>query len=307
MSISAGPLRSSPNGAPRHGIDLHAHTNASDGTDTPEQLMAAALSAGLSAIAITDHDTTGGWARAARARPEGLTLVRGTEFSTSVRVGQRKVSVHLLGYLFDPEHPTIVAEHQRLRGERLHRGMAIVERMVAAGVPITAAQVMEIAGDAPVGRPHIGRALVQAGVVASVDDAFASYLAGRGPYYVPKADTELRRAIQMISAAGGVSVVAHPRARGEYRALTAEMFTELAGSGLGGLEVDHPDHPAEARAELRALADGLGLIVTGSSDYHGANKVLSLGQERTDPEQLDRIVAATSGATAPLGPEASRP
>ena len=109
----------------------------------------------------------------------------------------------------------------------------------------------------------------------------------------------------MISAAGGVSVVAHPRARGEYRALTAEMITELAGFGLGGLEVDYPDHPAEARAELRALAHGLGLIVTGSSDYHGANKVLRLGQERTDPEQLDRIIAGTSAATAPLGPGAS--
>ncbi len=290
------------NGPTTRGIDLHAHSNASDGTDTPAELMAAAFAAGLSVVAITDHDTTGGWEPAAAARPDGLTLIRGTEFSTSVLVGDRKVSVHLLGYLFDPAHPAIVAEHARLRDERLHRGMAIVERMVTAGVPISASQVMEIAGTAPVGRPHIGRALVQSGVVSSVDEAFASYLAGRGPYYVPKADTDLRTAIGMIGAAGGVSVIAHPRARGEYRALSAEMLRELAGVGLGGLEVAHPDHSAEARAELRGIVDRLGLVGTGSSDYHGANKTLRLGQERTHPAQLARIVAASSGVTAPLGP-----
>ena len=123
--------------------------------------------------------------------------------------------------------------------------MAIVAKMVAAGVPISAEQVMQIADGAPVGRPHIGRALVAAGVVSSVDEAFESYLAGRGPYYVPKADTDLYTAIEMIGAAGGVSVIAHPRGRGEYRALTADRIRDLAAHGLGGLEVDHPDHDAD--------------------------------------------------------------
>jgi len=283
-------------------IDLHAHSTASDGTDTPAELMAAASAAGLDVVAITDHDNTMGWTPALAARPAGLTVIRGAEFSTLVRTAERRTSVHLLGYLFDPEHRAIVDEQTRLREERLHRGMAIVQKMVAAGVPITAERVLEIADGAPVGRPHIGRTLVEAGVVESVDQAFALHLSGRGPYYVPKADTDLPTAIGMITAAGGVSVIAHPRARGERRALTQEYLAELAGLGLGGLEVDHPDHDVADRVELRAIADRLGLLTTGSSDYHGTNKVLRLGQETTDPEVLARIIESTNGITEPVGP-----
>ncbi|HEY7815508.1 MAG TPA: PHP domain-containing protein [Nakamurella sp.] len=283
-------------------IDLHAHSTASDGTDTPAELMLAAATAGLDVVAITDHDNTMGWAPALVARPAGLTVIRGAEFSTSARTPDRRVSVHLLGYLFDPGHRAIVDEQARLRAERLHRGMAIVERMVAAGVPITAGQVMAIAAGAPVGRPHIGRALVDAGVVESVDQAFAMHLSGRGPYYVPKADTDLPTAIGLIIAAGGVSVVAHPRGRGERRVLTAGYLSELADLGLGGIEVDHPDHDPAGRAELRAIADRLGLVRTGSSDYHGTNKVLRLGQEHTDPDMLARIIEASNGITEPVGP-----
>ena len=283
-------------------IDLHAHSTASDGTDSPAELMAAAATAGLDVIAITDHDNTGGWAPALAARPPDLTVIRGAEFSTLARTDVRPVSVHLLGYLFAPAHPAIVAEQTRLRQERLQRGMRIVEKMVAAGIPISAAQVMDIADGAPIGRPHIGQALVAAGVVTSVDQAFGSYLSGRGPYYVPKADTDLPTAIAMIAAAGGVSVIAHPRGRGEYRALTFEYIKELADHGLGGLEVDHPDHSAAERAELRSIAERLGLLTTGSSDYHGTNKVLRLGQDHTDPEIVARLVAGTSGATPPVGP-----
>ncbi len=283
-------------------IDLHTHSTASDGTDTPAELMQAAVAAGLDVVAITDHDNTMGWAPALAARPAGLAVIRGAEFSTTVRTPERRVSVHLLGYLFDPGHRAIVDEQARLREERLHRGMAIVERMVAAGVPITADQVLAIAAGAPVGRPHIGRALVDAGVVESVDEAFAVHLAGRGPYYVPKADTDLPTAVEMITAAGGVSVIAHPRGRGERRALTADYVAELARLGLGGLEVDHPDHDRDDRAELRAIADRLGLLTTGSSDYHGTNKVVRLGQETTDPDVLARLIEASNGITEPVGP-----
>lgn len=283
-------------------IDLHAHSTASDGTDTPAELMQAAAAAGLDVVAITDHDNTMGWGPALAARPPDLTVIRGAEFSTSVPLGERRISVHLLGYLFDPEHRAIVDEQARLREERLHRGLAIVDRMVTAGVPITADRVLEIADGAPVGRPHIGRALVEAGVVDSVDQAFAMHLAGRGPYYVPKADTDLPTAIGMITAAGGVGVIAHPRGRGERRVLTADYLAQLAGLGLAGVEVDHPDHDAADRAELRGLAADLGLLTTGSSDYHGTNKVVRLGQERTDPEVLDRIIGASNGITTPAGP-----
>jgi len=240
-------------------IDLHTHSTASDGTDSPAELMAAAAGAGLDVVAITDHDTTNGWEPAVAARPDDLWVIRGAEFSTLARASERRVSVHLLGYLFDPGARAVVDEQARLRQERLHRGMAIVRKMVAAGLPISPEQVMAIADGAPVGRPHIGQALVAAGVVDSVDEAFASYLAGRGPYYVPKADTDLPMAIEMIADAGGVSVIAHPRGRGEFRALTFEYVKQLAGQGLGGLEVDHPDHSAAERAELRSIAERLDL------------------------------------------------
>ena len=192
-------------------IDLHAHSTASDGTDSPAELMAAAAAAGLTAVAITDHDNTGGWQPALAARPDDLWVIRGAEFSTVATTESWPVSVHLLGYLFDPDHPAIRAEQARLRGERLQRGMAIVQKMVDDGVPISAEQVMAFADGAPVGRPHIGRALVESGVVTSVDEAFKTYLAGPGKYYVRKADTDLPTAIEMIGAAGGVSVIAHPR------------------------------------------------------------------------------------------------
>ena len=283
-------------------IDLHTHSTASDGTDSPAELMAAASAAGVDVIAITDHDNTGGWDPALAARPEHLCVIRGAEFSTVARTPSRPVSVHLLGYLFDPDHRAIVTEQARLRQERLRRGMAIVRKMVAAGVPITEGDVMAFADGAPIGRPHIGRALVAAGVVASVDEAFGSYLAGRGPYYVPKADTDLPTAVAMIAAAGGVSVIAHPRGRGEFRALTFEYLKELADLGLGGLEVDHPDHSPAERAELRSIAERLGLLTTGSSDYHGGNKVLRLGQETTGPEALAALIERSSGITAPVGP-----
>ena len=153
--------------------------------------------------------------------------------------------------------------------------------MVAAGIPIIRSQVMAIADGAPVGRPHIGQALVAAGVVDSVDQAFASYLAGRGPFYVPKADTDLPTAIAMIAAAGGVSVIAHPRGRGEYRALTFEYIKELAGLRARRAGGRSPDHSAAERAELRSIADRLGLLTTGSSDYHGTTRCC--GSARSAP------------------------
>jgi predicted metal-dependent phosphoesterase TrpH len=282
-------------------IDLHTHSDASDGTDSPAELVRAAASAGVRVLGITDHDTTGGWAEAERARPAELALVRGAEFSTQVAGNGRSASVHLLGYLFDPGDPEIVAEQVRLKKERRRRGLAMVEKMVADGVPITAAQVLAIAGNAPVGRPHIGRALVASGVVSTVDDAFASLLAGRAKYYVAKVDTDLPSAIRMITAAGGVSVIAHPRGRGERRVLTADFIGKLAADGLSGLEVDHPDHDPEERAELREIAGRYGLLTTGSSDYHGHNKTLQLGQESTDPEVLRGLVERSTGVTQVLG------
>ncbi len=284
-------------------IDLHTHSAASDGTDSPAELIAAAASAGLDVVALTDHDTTDGWAAAAAALPPEMSLVRGAEFSTVFRTAEGpRASVHLLGYLFDPENPGILAENLRLRAERLERGLAIVDLMVADGVPVSCQQVLELAAGAPVGRPHIGRALVAAGLVSTVTEAFAAYLSNDSRYYVAKADTAVDTAIAMIAGAGGVSVVAHGRSRSAARLLTRDRFEYLTDLGLGGIEVRHPDHDAADRAELNLIARNLGLIRTGSSDYHGTNKTVRIGQESTDPDQLERLIAASSGAVRVVGP-----
>jgi predicted metal-dependent phosphoesterase TrpH len=278
-------------------IDLHTHSVFSDGTDTPASLLRAAQAAGVDTVAITDHDTTASWRPAAEALPPGMTLLRGTELSTHVVAGRRRRSIHLLAYLFDAADPAMDAELTRLRADRMDRGMVMVGKMVADGVPISRTQVTDIARGAPIGRPHIGRALVAAGLVATVSEAFATYLSARGPYYVSKADTALDDAIALVRGAGGVPVMAHPRSRGAASVTDAAMVAHAAGLGLAGIEVDHPDHSATDRAELREIAGRLGLVTTGSSDYHGTNKALRIGQDVTAPEALDRIVALSSGVT----------
>jgi 3',5'-nucleoside bisphosphate phosphatase len=289
--------------APR--IDLHAHSTASDGTDSPAGLVAAAAAAGVDVLAITDHDTTGGWDEAAAALPAGLRLVRGAEFSCVSpcgREGERDVSVHLLGYLFDPAHPAIAAEQARLRDERHARLVGMTEKMVAAGYPVDVETVFAYLPDgASAGRPHLARALVAAGVVASVDQAFAELLYTGSPYYVPKSDTPVRRAVEMVAAAGGVTVFAHPLARRRGRVIEPSVLVELAAAGLTGVEVDHPDHAEEDRALLRDLAAGAGLLTTGSSDYHGTNKTTPIAAETTAAEVLDALVARSDGAVGVLG------
>ncbi|MGH8860817.1 MAG: PHP domain-containing protein, partial [Jatrophihabitantaceae bacterium] len=173
-------------------IDLHTHSTASDGTDAPAELVARAAAAGVDVLAITDHDTAAGWDEALAARPDGLTIVPGTEFSCVwIPAEGWRISLHLLGYLYDPEHPGLRAERARLRAARLDRGRRMVENMAADGIPITWPQVQRFAGDGPVGRPHIGRALVEASVVPDVDAAFGDLLSSRRPYYVRKADTDV--------------------------------------------------------------------------------------------------------------------
>ncbi|KZM71432.1 PHP domain-containing protein [Nocardia terpenica] len=276
-------------------IDLHTHSTASDGTDSPAELVRGAAAAGLDVVAITDHDTTAGWADALAALPRGMTLVRGMEMSC-VGLGEDgwPVPVHLLAYLFDPTDPAFARERERLRAERVARVRAMAERMAADGLPVDPDAVLASAGPAA-GRPHLARALVAAGVVPTVDAAFEELLAPRGRYYAEKADTPLRRAVEMVAAAGGVTVVAHARARKRGRLLALDDIRELATLGLGGLEVDHPDHSAADRAVLRGLADELGLFTTGSSDYHGANKTIRLGEFTTDPAQFEVLTGKATG------------
>jgi hypothetical protein len=278
-------------------IDLHTHSSVSDGTDTPAVLVGAARAAGLDVVALTDHDTTAGWAAAAAARPAGLTVVPGLELSCRwFPADQPPIAVHLLAYLVDPDHPALAAELARLRAERLTRGERIVTSLVAAGHPVVWERIVEASGGGVVGRPHVARALVEAGVVGSVEQAFATLLHQRGPHHVPKADTEVLEGIALVRAAGGVPVFAHGLASRRGRVVDDAAIAAMAGAGLLGLEVDHPDHTPAERDHLRALAGELGLLVTGSSDHHGTNKTTPLGACTTDPAQYEALVAAGTGS-----------
>jgi 3',5'-nucleoside bisphosphate phosphatase len=279
-------------------IDLHSHSTASDGTDTPAQLVAAAAAAGLDVIALTDHDTTAGWAPAVNALPAGVRLIRGAEFSCLAPDGRGgQASVHLLGYLFNPAAEAVTTEQARLRGERRTRLYTMAQRMATDGFPVDPDALL---GDVPqhtsAGRPHLARALVSAGVADSVGDAFRRYLVAGGPYYIGRADTDAGAAVRMIRAAGGVPVLAHAMARRRGPVIPPNVITELVAEGLAGLEVDHPDHTDDDRAMLRDLATALDLLITGSSDYHGTNKTAWLGQETTDPEMLERIEDLAAGS-----------
>ncbi len=276
-------------------IDLHTHSAHSDGTDTPAELVRAAAARGLDVVALTDHDTTAGWAEARAAAPTGLAVVRGMEMSCEGRGEDGEpVPVHLLAYLFDPDNTAFALERRRLQVERADRIRAMAERL-AVDYPAIDPDAILAATGTSAGRPHLARALVDIGAVVSVQHAFDGPLATRSPYYVAKVDTPLERAVAMIAEAGGVSVVAHARARTRGRLLDLEHVRELAGQGLGGVEVFHADHTLDDTRILAELAVELDLISTGSSDYHGANKKLELGQHTTDPAQFERLLAQSSG------------
>jgi predicted metal-dependent phosphoesterase TrpH len=279
-------------------IDLHAHSNASDGTDSPAELVAAAVAAGLDVVALTDHDTVAGYEEAAaaiRALPSGarLTLVPGAELSCRVE----GISMHLLAYLFDPTEPAFAAERDLVRNDRFRRGRAVVEKCRALGAPITWEQVQRIAGAAAVGRPHIASALVEAGMVATVSEAFtAEWLSDGGRADVAKHETDPLEAVRLVRAAGGVPVFAHPAAAKRGRIVSEQVIADLAAAGLAGLEVDHMDHDEAARTRLRELAADLGLFTTGSSDYHGTRKTIALGAFTTDPEAYQALLDQATGA-----------
>lgn len=273
-------------------IDLHTHSNASDGTDDPASLMRAAREAGLDVVALTDHDTVRGWAEASAALPAGLTLVPGAEISCALR----GVSLHLLAYLFDPRDEALAEEMSLAYDDRVPRAQEIVRLLAEAGYPVAWQDVMDrTEPGATVGRPHIADALVAAGVVADRDAAFADLLHSHSRFYVRHYAADPVRAVRLVRAAGGVPVFAHPAASRRGRTVGDDVIAELAEAGLAGLEVDHRDNAPEDRARLRGLARELGLLVTGSSDYHGEGKPNRLGENTTDPDVFDALVAQATG------------
>jgi predicted metal-dependent phosphoesterase TrpH len=269
-------------------IDLHTHSHASDGTDSPGGLMRAAARSGIDVVALTDHDTVGGWQEASDAvGSTGVALVRGTEISTEAG----GIGVHLLSYLHDPADAPLAAMFERSRGSRDQRARHMVER-IAEDLPLTWEDVLAQAGDgATIGRPHIADALVARGYAPDRSAAFGTILRSGGRYYVRYWAPSTTDAIAAIRHAGGVPVMAHARASTRGRVVSSETIRGLAEAGLAGLEIDHPDHTPADREVLRELAAELGLLVTGSSDYHGTGKPNRLGACTTTPEVLAEVEA----------------
>ncbi|MGB6457447.1 MAG: PHP domain-containing protein [Streptosporangiaceae bacterium] len=280
--------------------DLHSHSSVSDGTEPPAAVVRRAAQAGLDVIALTDHDTVAGHREAARALPPGLTLLPGAELSARLE-GH---SVHLLAYLFDPENDALAGEMAELRESRLFRARAMVDKLVALKVPVTWERVSEIAGGGVVGRPHIARAMIDAGVVASVEEAFApEWLGPGGPAYVSRYALDPGQAIRLVRAAGGVTVLAHPRGRGRGWQLPDAVIADLSRAGLTGVEVNHPQHDERERSRLGELAHALGLIPSGGSDDHGALTDFRLGSETAPDGSYEALIERATGARPITGSE----
>lgn len=276
-------------------IDLHAHSNVSDGTEAPADVMASAAEAGIDVLALTDHDSTDGWAEAGRAALQhGVALVPGMEISCRTAEG---ISVHLLSYLHDPADAGLLEEITKAKDARYTRAERMVS-LLAEDYPLTWDDVIHhVAPGATLGRPHIADALVAAGVVEDRTEAFSSILTSRSRYFVQHYAPDPALAVELVRAAGGVPVFAHPVASARGRIVGERIYQEMIDAGLAGLEVYHRDNPEEGRTMLHRLAERHGLFVTGSSDYHGAGKQNLLGENLTSPEVLARIEELGTGSS----------
>jgi predicted metal-dependent phosphoesterase TrpH len=268
-------------------IDPHTHSTASDGTDEPAEVVRVAAHAGLDAIGLADHDTTAGWAEASReAEAAGLAFIPAVEVST--RHGGS--SIHVLA-LWPREDADFLSMLKKTRTARVDRAKQIVLRL-AEDYDLEWERVALRALNAEtIGRPHIADALVDLGVVPHRDAAFAELLATRSRYYVPHYAPEVEEAIAVIRSVGGVPILAHPGAEGRTF-VSDDLVATLAGCGLVGLEVDHRDHSEAQRERLSRLADRLGLVRTGGSDYHGSGKQNRLGENLTSEASYGALLEA---------------
>ena len=273
-------------------IDLHTHSNYSDGTDSPAELINKALAAGVTTIALTDHDSIAGISEAQSALRSGISLVPGAEISCQTEDG---ISVHMLGLLFDLSNSELLATMEKTRENRHGRMQRIIDRINEAGIEISMQDVLaELSDGATLGRPHLADALVKKGVVKSRDEAFAEMLHNKSKYYVAHYSPKPVDAIKLIKAAGGVAVIAHPMASHRGRTISFETFGDLINAGLDGIEVDHRDHSPDEKSALIKLAAENNLVMTGASDYHGNGKLNQLAEYATNADQWDLLQARAS-------------
>jgi 3',5'-nucleoside bisphosphate phosphatase len=270
-------------------IDLHTHSNFSDGTDRPSELINKALSQGITTLALTDHDTVAGWDEAMQWLRPGMDLVLGSEISCQTEDG---ISVHMLGLLFDRENQPLQEMMAATRDNRLGRMERIITKMNAAGIEITIEEVhAQLSEGATLGRPHLADALVVKGLAKSRDEVFADWLANSSPFYVAHYSPTPEIAIAAIKAAGGVAVIAHPLASLRGRVVSLESFDSYIAAGLDGIEVKHRDQTHEQQELLFSIAASADLAMTGSSDYHGNGKMNELAEFTTDPDQWEKLEA----------------
>jgi predicted metal-dependent phosphoesterase TrpH len=250
-------------------IDLHAHTTASDGSLTPGQLVDLAKKIGLKALAVTDHDTLDGLPEAiAHGAEVGLEVVPGVEISAEFRPG----TMHILGYFIDPGHPDLSEKLRTLQEARRTRNPRIAAKLRDLGLAVAMEEVEAAAGSGQVGRPHFARVLIEKNYVADIEEAFDRYLGKGAPAYVDKFRLYPKDALTMIRGAGGIAVLAHPFTLDLDPEALESLLLDLAGGGLEGIEVYYSEHTPEMTSLYLALAERLGLLPTGGSDFHGENK-----------------------------------
>ena len=270
-------------------IDLHTHSNFSDGTDSPSDLLNKALATGLTTLALTDHDTVAGWQEARDYLRPGLSLVLGSEISCQTTDG---ISVHMLGLLFDPENEALMTMMAQTRDNRIGRMHKIIARLNAAHYEVTIADVeAQLSEGATLGRPHLADALVAKGYMKSREQVFAEVLHNDSPFYVSHYSPTPEVAIGLIKQAGGVAVIAHAMSSLRGRVVSVESFQSYVQAGLDGIEVFHRDHTIENRVLLSDIADQFDLAKTGSSDYHGNGKLNQLAEFHTAPTEFEKLEA----------------
>lgn len=274
--------------------DLHLHSNHSDGTEEPAEVMRQAHAFGVRTAALTDHDRTTGWDEAAAAAAGlGMTFIPGMELSAK----HEWRSVHVLGYLFDPTDPALVAETERIRGDRIGRAERIV-RSIGRDYDLLWDDVLaQTTADATVGRPHIADALIARGIVRDRTEAFDGILHPREGYYEPHYAPDPLTAVRLITGAGGVAIIAHPATSGRDRMMPVPFVEQLITAGLGGFEIQHRENTASGKRVLREIAQKHDLIVTGSSDYHGAGKPNRPGENTTSDAMVARLIDRATGSS----------